>query len=334
MSQIIVEDDRTDVFVWYNMAGTAGASLGALSSGWLIQALQNSGKFSQTASYRTPFLIYTVMGGIKLALNMLLSTSVEREDYATVKQEEEDLELAEDLLSDTSSVDGQSDSGHHERPSSIRPTQQPTAKRTTLDKIKDMLPQVSRDSLNVLSRLIFLFFLDSFASGMASPSWLTYFFTSYHGISTAALGTLFFTTSILATISNILALPLARVLGPLKTMAFTHLPSAIFLMMVPLPSDTSAGTWIAMAFLVLRACTQSMDQGPRQAFLAALLQPQERTAVLGCVNIVKTLAQAGGIGTSGFLTAHKYWVLTFSGAGVLKAIYDLMILWTFLGTKK
>lgn len=183
----------------------------------------------------------------------------------------------------------------------------------------------------ILFRLIFLFALDSFASGLASPSWLTYFFTTFHNVEPASLGTLFFTTNVLATLSNFAALPLARCLGPLKTMTFTHLPSAIFLAFVPIPHAGGWGTVIAMALLSLRACTQSMDQAPRQAFLAAVMKPEERTAVLGVVNIIKTIAQAGGIGSSGALAERKSWRIMLGGAGLMKATYDLLILWTFLG---
>jgi MFS family permease len=165
---------------------------------------------------------------------------------------------------------------------------------------------------------------------MASPSWLTYFFTTYHDVNPGSLGTLFFVTNILATISNLVALPLARRLGPLKTMTFTHLPSAIFLGLTALPRSGNPGTFISMVLLSLRACTQSMDQAPRQAFLAAVMRPEERTAMLGIVNIQKTIAQAGGIGTSGILAAQESWRIMLGGAGLMKVFYDLLILWTFL----
>ena len=130
--------------------------------------------------------------------------------------------------------------------------------------------------------------------------------------------------------SNLLALPLARRLGPLKTMAFTHLPSALFLALVPVPPASEAfGTPLAMAFLALRACTQSMDQAPRQAFLSAAVLPAERTAVMGVVNTVKTLMQAGGVGFSGVLAGRHQWILLLGGAGALKASYDLLLLWNF-----
>ncbi|KAF5503336.1 putative membrane protein [Colletotrichum fructicola] len=116
-------------------------------------------------------------------------------------------------------------------------------------------------------------------------------------------------------------------------MVFTHLPSAVFLSMIPIPGPGPSGTWIAMAFLSLRACTQSMDQAPRQAFLAAAVLPNERTAVLGVVNIVKTLAQAGGIGAAGVLSGKNLWIVVLTGAGIMKACYDLLMLGMFLGLR-
>lgn len=77
-----------------------------------------------------------------------------------------------------------------------------------------------------------------------------------------------------------------------------------------------------------------MDQAPRQAFLAAAVRNEERTAILGVVNIVKTVAQAGGIGSSGVLAGKRMWVVMLGGAGAMKAGYDLLILWTFLGMKE
>lgn len=76
-----------------------------------------------------------------------------------------------------------------------------------------------------------------------------------------------------------------------------------------------------------------MDQAPRQAFLAAAVRNEERTAILGVVNIVKTIAQAGGIGSSGVLAERKLWVVMLGSAGLMKATYDLLILWTFLGIR-
>ncbi|PSN66488.1 major facilitator superfamily MFS1 [Corynespora cassiicola Philippines] len=335
LAQLTDEDDRSDIFIWYSMCGTAGAALGTMTNGWLIQGLQSRPSWNKEKAYRVVFMLYAAFGIIKLALTLILSRKVELEQEEVAYQEVFELE-DEDLLSDTSS--DHRNSGE-DSPRASRPKMQPDPdvapqKATLLSKIRGLLPNISPQSRRTLLRLIFLFFLDSSASGLASPSWLTYFFTTVHGMAPSALGTLFFTTNILATLSNFAALPLARRLGPLKTMTFTHLPSAIFLGMIPLPPANTAGTWIAMALLSLRACTQSMDQAPRQAFLAAAVRPEERTAILGVVNVIKTLAQAGGIGSAGFLAERKLWVVMLGGAGLMKATYDVLILWTFLGAEK
>lgn len=75
-----------------------------------------------------------------------------------------------------------------------------------------------------------------------------------------------------------------------------------------------------------------MDQAPRSAFLSLIVLPEERTAVMGVVNILKTLAQSSGPSLTGILAGHdRFWV-AFVVAGSLKAAYDLMLL-AFFGGK-
>ena len=78
---------------------------------------------------------------------------------------------------------------------------------------------------------------------------------------------------------------------------------------------------------------QNMDQAPRQAFLSAAVLPSERTAVMGMVNVVKTLSQSGGPVATGWLAGiGKFWI-AFLVAGAMKASYDLAMLKLFLGYK-
>lgn len=108
-------------------------------------------------------------------------------------------------------------------------------------------------------------------------------------------------------------------------MVFTHLPSAIFLALIPIPNEVH---W-SIAFLVLRAFTQSMDTVPRSAFLAALLLPQERTRVLGLINVAKTTSQSIGPLITGLLADSNLFWVSFVCAGSLKAIYDIVLLILF-----
>lgn len=337
LSQLTEKDKRSDIFAWYMLFGTAGAALGTFTSGWLVQALQDRDQSQSSFPYRAVFILYAIIGAVKLVLTLLLSPAVEIK-HSNPQYHEVGVELDDDsLLSSESGDEAETqtpvEENHALRSSTAKPSEPSPSKLYSFDRLWSLVPRISPLSRRILLRLIILFTLDSFASGMASPSWLTYFFTAVHLLKPSSLGTLFLITNMLATISNLLALPMARRLGPLKTMAFTHLPSAMFLAVIPFFPTSSAGTWAAMVALSLRACTSSMDQAPRQAFIAAAVLPAERTAVLGIVNMWKTLAQAGGIGSSGTLAAAQLWIVMLGGAGMMKAAYDLLMLWMFLGLK-
>lgn len=112
-------------------------------------------------------------------------------------------------------------------------------------------------------------------------------------------------------------------------MVFTHLPSAVFLALIPIPSSLP----FAMMFLILRSCTQSMDVAPRSAFLAAIVLPNERTANMGVINVVKTASQSIGPLITGLLVEKNLFWVAFVMAGSLKASYDIGMLVLFAGHK-
>ncbi|KAK4446581.1 major facilitator superfamily domain-containing protein [Podospora aff. communis PSN243] len=322
LAQLTAKEVRSDVFAWYTLFGTAGAALGALTSGWLVQALQETEGWDTNHAYRAVFAGYGVLGLVKLLLVLCLASGVELES-AHSQYQQLPTETGDEAPVSYGSVD--------EGPQSQEANEDAdNDKPSVIQRIRSLLPHISPMSRSILYRLLLLFILDSFASGMASQGWVTYFFTTVHSLEPSTLGNLFFVSNILATLSNLFALPIVRRIGPLKTMVFTHLPSTLFLASTAVPPAGPVGTWLAMTFLSLGACTKSMDQAPRQAFLSAAVLPGERTAVLGVVNVVKTLAQAGGIGSTGVLASRGLWLLALGGAGAMKASYDLLMLWMFL----
>lgn len=112
-------------------------------------------------------------------------------------------------------------------------------------------------------------------------------------------------------------------------MVFTHLPSAVCLSLIPIPSSLA----LSLAFLIGRACTQSMDVAPRSAFLAAALPADQRTAMMGLINVVKTCSTSIGPFVTGILADHGLFWVSFTAAGCLKAAYDIGMLLTFAGTE-
>ena len=143
------------------------------------------------------------------------------------------------------------------------------------------------------------------------------------------MGTLFFVAGILSSVSSLVAVSLSRRIGLIRTMVFTHLPSAIALCLIPIPSSLSG----AIFFLLLRSSLASMDIAPKAAFLSVVVQPGERTAVMGFISVVRTFSQSCGPVITGVLAqSGRFWV-TFVVAGSLKATYDLGLLTGFRGHK-
>ncbi len=158
-----------------------------------------------------------------------------------------------------------------------------------------------------------------------NSSWITYFFRWKHNIDDGTLGSIFFTTSIVSAASILVASSLARRFGNINTMVFTHMPSDIFLALIPIPDNV----FLALVFLFLRDSTKSMDTAPRSAFIAAILLPEERTAIMGFVNVVKTTAQSIGPYITGILVDRGLFWVSFLCAGCGKIIYDIGLLVVF-----
>ena len=342
LAQLTPSNIRSDIFAWYTLLGIAGAAFGTIVCGWLVQYMIAPGRMDEIAAYRVIFGVYAALGLAKLVISLMMSDKCEPEPPKQEYQPMVNVDAAseaEGLMSDSEDEEEDEpddDSDGIQKPSkqAQAPLQpQPQQSRSPLPELKpkskSLIPHLSAHSRVTVIKLCLLFAIDSFASGLVPASWLTYFFNRKFALPEGSLGTLFFVTNIISAISNLAASSLAKRIGLVKTMVFTHLPSAIFLALIPLPNVV----WLAMALLVLRSSMSSMDQAPRQAFLSAAVLPSERTAVMGVVNVVKTLSQSGGPVATGWLAGiDKFWI-AFLVAGGLKATYDLALLKMFLGYK-
>jgi len=293
----------------------AGTAFGIMTTGWSVEQLQKSAGFTDIEAYRSVFYCYTVLGLAKFALSVVLSHKVEVELKPPPSPDQARTQLMQDYDEDRE--------GEHENDGENAP------KNAGQKKKKSWIPAISPASRIVVINLCILFGMDSFASGLAPLSWVSYFFNYKFGLKEGQLGTLFFVSTIIASGSQLVASSISKRIGNVKTMVFTHLPSAIFLALIPLPSSLLP----SMAFLILRACTQSMDVGPRSAFLAAVILPTERTAVMGIINVVKTASQSMGPFVTGTLITRKLFWVAFLTAGSLKVVYDLGVLVMFRNHK-
>lgn len=112
-------------------------------------------------------------------------------------------------------------------------------------------------------------------------------------------------------------------------MVFTHLPSGVLLTLIPLPAKAGP----AIAIIAVRAFFQSMDTAPRTAFMADVTAPNERTAVMGIINVIKTMSQGLGPVVTGVLADRSLFGVSFVIAGVIKVVYDFGVLAVFAGHK-
>lgn len=319
LSQLSPPAIRSDIFAWYTLLGNAGTACGIVICGWLVEWLQTQKDWTSTQAYRVIFGIYAFLGVVKFVLSFVLSEKCEPEPE---KQEYQQVtELNEVEIESLLSSDDE-DGAPKTRPEAEAKRPTPTSEQK-----RSIWPSLSPASRSILFKLCILFAFDSLGGGLVPASWITYFFTTKFSLPEGTLGTLFFITSVIAALSNLVASSISKRIGLLKTMVFTHLPSAIFLALIPLPNNA----FVAMTFLILRSCTQNMDQAPRQAFLAAAVLPSERTAVMGVVNVVRTFSQSGGPVVTGLLAGVKKFWIAFLLAGALKAGYDLAMLKMFLG---
>ena len=185
-------------------------------------------------------------------------------------------------------------------------------------------------SRSIVMRLSSLFALDSFAGGLVVQSIVAYWFFRRFGLSPAALGSIFFGANLAAGVSALAAARIARRFGLLNTMVFTHLPSNILLILVPLMPTLP----LAIAVLLLRFSISQMDVPTRQAFVIAAVEPAERTAAAGITGVARTTgaALAPVIAMPLIASLSHSWV-PFVAAGVLKIVYDVVLLRSCRGVK-
>ncbi|HEY8713959.1 MAG TPA: MFS transporter [Candidatus Acidoferrum sp.] len=181
-------------------------------------------------------------------------------------------------------------------------------------------------SRGVIAKLSTLFALDSFAGGFVVQSFAAYWFYLRFGVQPATLGAIFFWANVFAGISALLASRLAARIGLVRTMVFTHLPSNVLLLLVPLMPTLP----LAIAILLARFSISQMDVPARQSYTMAVVPPEERSAAGGITGVARTTGAAISPLFAGFLFARPSLIsVPFFLAGGLKIIYDILLYYSF-----
>jgi len=185
-------------------------------------------------------------------------------------------------------------------------------------------------SRRVILNLSALFALDAFGGGFVVQSFAAYWFYLRFGVSPAALGAIFFGANLFAGISALLASRLASRFGLVRTMVFTHLPSNILLILVPLMPTRE----LAIAVLLLRFSISQMDVPTRQSYVMAVVRPEERSAAAGITGVARTIGASIAPWFVGMMFARPSLInLPFFLAGTLKIVYDLLLYRKFVSLR-
>jgi len=178
-------------------------------------------------------------------------------------------------------------------------------------------------SRGIVLRLAALFSLDAFAGGFVMQSLIAYWFHVRFGADPAALGAIFFGANILAGFSALAAARLAARIGLINTMVFTHLPSNVLLIAVPLMPTLP----LAVGVLLARFAISQMDVPTRQSYTMAVVDPDERSAAAGVTGIARSLGAAVSPSlATPLLQSVPLAGLPFVIGGGLKIVYDLLVL--------
>jgi len=179
-------------------------------------------------------------------------------------------------------------------------------------------------SRGVVQRLAALFSLDAFAGGFIVQSFIVFWFGRQFGADAELMGLVFFGVGLLQAASSVAAGWLGARIGLLNTMVFSHLPSNVLLALIPL----APSLLVAVLLLLGRSALSQMDVPARQAYVAALVDPAERTAAAGYTNAARHLVRPAGPALASASMAMAAG-LPFFVAGGLKVIYDVALYFTF-----
>lgn len=184
-------------------------------------------------------------------------------------------------------------------------------------------------SKSIVYKLAALFSLDSFAGGFVVQSLLALWLFERFDLSLASAGLFFFWAGVLSAFSFPVAVWVARHVGLVNTMVFTHIPSSICLVLAAFAPNLE----LALALLLIRAALSQMDVPTRSSYVVAVVTPPERAAATSVTSVPRSLASAASPALSGamFAAGLLAWPLVVCGA--LKIVYDLLLLAAFRHVK-
>ena len=170
-----------------------------------------------------------------------------------------------------------------------------------------------------------LFSLDAFAGGFLVQSMMALWLYQRHGVEPGEAGVIFFFTSLLSAISYLIAVRIAKRIGLVNTMVFTHIPANACLIAIPFQDSLA----VVVVLLLVRGLLSQMDVPTRSSYVMAIVLPEERPAAASITTVPRSLASAAGPSIAGYMLALSPFGWPLVAAGAIKIAYDVMLLAAF-----
>jgi hypothetical protein len=183
------------------------------------------------------------------------------------------------------------------------------------------LRQLSPESRPIVAKIGGLFLLDAFGGGFVGSALLAYFFAERFDVPAAGLAVLFTLGRVLSALSHLAAAWLARRIGLVNTMIYTHVPSSLLLFTI-VASDHFA---LAAALFLIREGLNEMDVPTRQSYVMAVVKPEERLAAAGVTSLARCVGWASAPMLAGVLMEWGGLGVPLVVAGVTKLAYDVFL---------
>ena len=180
---------------------------------------------------------------------------------------------------------------------------------------------LSPESRPIVTKISLLFLLDAFGGGFIGTALFAYYFAERFAVTAATIAILFSAGRILSAFSHLAAAWLAKRIGLVNTMVFTHIPSSVLLFTI-----VAADSFVLAAFFfLLREALNEMDVPTRQSYVMAVVKPHERLAAAGITNLVRSCGWAAAPILAGAMMQGFGLGVPLVAAGVTKIAYDLLL---------
>ena len=187
-------------------------------------------------------------------------------------------------------------------------------KRIIKEQIKEKSKKTARD-------VSLLFSMDAVGGGFVLQSLIALWFKIRYHLNVSQLGLIFFVVDIIIAVSILITPAISKRIGLIRTMVYSHLPSNIFLIMIPIFPNV----YVSLLFLFLRQSLSQMDVPTRQSYLNSVVDKDDRSYVVGVSNASRSIAQSSTPYISSYLISFAASAVPFIAGGSIKIAYDLLL---------